>query len=807
MLKALPFLALSLLLSSCSAGQLLGAYSRPGFGIQRSQGIFANTRFLFELNGRPVADKNGQLNVRGGETLRIQGGDLQKYLNQNQGRLFVSSGDGSERYYAELLQVTGNGVVLKLPERLPGSCRGPEALMLVYQDAGSGQQVVTPVQELSCGPAANLPVVVGEVTVSGYTPQLTLNQSVPFQASILLSDGSRSEQVIWTSSNPDVVRVDALGNVVAIAPGKAVITATSAEDPNKTSSVGVSSDGGPPPVVIQRVLVLNPVQLLGIGSSYQFQGQIQLSDGSSDREVHWLSSQPELLRIESNGQATALKSGYTVITAVSRQDPSKSVSWVLEVAESGTVSQIGTLPGGGLPGVGIPGPAVPVALPGVGRTVHSLQLPYSQLTLNPGDTVTTRVNVRYADGSTDQRVTWYSSNPTIINISPTGIITALGNGTATITAYAQDDFSKSASLSVAVGQSAPGLIVSAVEVLPSVVLLRPGEQVQMGALVHMSNGATTSQVRWESASGHIRVSGSGEVTAVSSGSAELRAVSILDGTKKASATILVEDFSTGGNNNTGSNPTPTPTPTATPTPTPTVTPTPPPALGAGPVITGVSPGSGVNSAAVTLTLSGSNFSVTPAARVFVGTLELNPISLATSRIQVNLPAGFAAGIYDVRIQNPDGLSALAIAAYSSQTPQGASGNVLINFNTGPGATPTPSAGSNVNLNAGFGGSGGTGHQQGTGTPSGNSGVNLDSNFGGSTNGSHNQGTGTPSGNSGVNVDGQFNGSPSVNTQSGSSGGSGSGSVNVSPNFGSDNQNTQPAPTPTPSSQVQIQPQF
>ena len=79
-------------------------------------------------------------------------------------------------------------------------------------------------------------------------------------------------------------------------------------------------------------------------------------------------------------------------------------------------------------------PSGPLALPAVTITVTP-----DRLTLPIRATVSLAATVRDADGRTltDRTISWVSAAPEIATVSPTGVVTALAVGTATITAHSE----------------------------------------------------------------------------------------------------------------------------------------------------------------------------------------------------------------------------------------------------------------------------------------------------------------------------------------------------------------------------------
>jgi len=97
-----------------------------------------------------------------------------------------------------------------------------------------------------------------------------------------------------------------------------------------------------------------------------------------------------------------------------------------------------------------------------------------------------------------------------------------------------------------------------------------------------------------------------------------------------------------------------PPPTIPPEPTPTPRP---------PTIASIEPGSGRGDLITQVSIYGSNFYGTPS--VYLDFTRLDQVSLvSSSELLVIVPAGFAGGVYDVTVANPDGQSVGLEAAYT-----------------------------------------------------------------------------------------------------------------------------------------------
>ena len=115
-------------------------------------------------------------------------------------------------------------------------------------------------------------------------------------------------------------------------------------------------------------------------------------------------------------------------------------------------------------------------------------------------------------------VTWSSGSATIATVSATGLVTAVQNGSVTITATSG---SASGNAAVTVAQMA-----GAVEVTPPVDTLAPGDTLRLSAEATDANGnaVTGIEFSWTSSAAAVaRVDNSGLVTAVAAGSATITA--------------------------------------------------------------------------------------------------------------------------------------------------------------------------------------------------------------------------------------------------------------------------------------------
>jgi trimeric autotransporter adhesin len=135
--------------------------------------------------------------------------------------------------------------------------------------------------------------------------------------------------------------------------------------------------------------------------------------------------------------------------------------------------------------------------------------------------------------------TWASSNTQVASVSPTGLVTLVGVGTANITVAAGG-----LTASVPATATAAAVQVAAVKITPSTLTLNPGNTLQLAAVTTDASGNTlTGQpVTWSSSNtSAATVSTSGVVSAVAVGSTVITATS---GGKSGIANVTVVAQST-----------------------------------------------------------------------------------------------------------------------------------------------------------------------------------------------------------------------------------------------------------------------
>lgn len=471
-------------------------------------------------------------------------------------RVFWSSEDTA------LAEVSAEGVVRA---KAPGTVR-------IAASASGTSDVVTVIVT---------PPAVASVSISPSSASLTVGGSVQLQAAILGANGQplSGRALSWRSSDEAVAKVDASGRVTGIAPGAAVITATS-ESRSTSAAVTVVA------IPVAGVRVTPASASLVVGQTTQLAATATDASGTPlrDRPVTWTSSNEDVATVSSSGLVIARAPGSATITAsVDGKSAAATISVASVPVESVIVSPspaqltpgqsvqlevrvtdasgrlvtdrpisfssddpgVATVSGGGLVAGVAPGTTT-VRATSDGKTgtttVMVGAVPVGSVSVSPGSaelivggSTPLSAVVRDASGNTlgDRAVSWSSSNGSVATVSSSGVVSAVGVGSAIVFATAEG---KTGQSQIAVSP----VPVASVSVAPPTSSIAIGQTVQLTATVRDANGNPLDGrgVSWSSADPRIAlVSGSGAVVGVSPGTVNVTATS---GGKSGSAAVTVQ---------------------------------------------------------------------------------------------------------------------------------------------------------------------------------------------------------------------------------------------------------------------------
>lgn len=207
--------------------------------------------------------------------------------------------------------------------------------------------------------------------------------------------------ITYSSSNVTVASVGAGGTVSGISTGEAVITATSEGKIGK--AVLRVSSGSP---TIDRVIVSASPTTLGVGASTQASAvAVDASGNPVGGTFTWKSSNPAVVAVTSTGKLTAVAAGNSTISA--------------EVTTTGTTGTLGI-----------------TSSSTASVSVASVSVTLASSSIAAGQTTQATATARSSTGSAvaGQTFTYSSSNTAVATVGSTGAVSALGAGTAIISA-------------------------------------------------------------------------------------------------------------------------------------------------------------------------------------------------------------------------------------------------------------------------------------------------------------------------------------------------------------------------------------
>lgn len=184
-----------------------------------------------------------------------------------------------------------------------------------------------------------------------------------------------------------------------------------------------------------------------------------MPENATDKGIEWKSDNESVATVSQAGLVTAIKDGSATITVITNDGGLKATCDVTVNKKTIAVSEV--------------------------------QLNKKDLTLTEGGTEKLVVTVK-PDDATDKSVVWESSNTAVATVDQEGLVTAVGEGKATITVKTNDG-GFSASCEVTVKKKV--IAVTGVKLSAASMTLREGDKGTLTATVEPAN-ATNKNVEW-----------------------------------------------------------------------------------------------------------------------------------------------------------------------------------------------------------------------------------------------------------------------------------------------------------------------
>lgn len=328
-------------------------------------------------------------------------------------------------------------------------------------------------------------VHVTDVALDRTEATLMEGETLTLSATVSPND-AKDKTLIWSSTDETVATVSE-GVVTAVSEGMTTIAATSVDgDISATCTVTVK----PKVIAVESVSLDKSSLTITEGREASLTVTVK-PENATNRNVTWTSSDENIASVEA-GIITALKAGSATISAVS-EDGGKTAECKV------TVSAIG------------------------------LTLDRTSLDLCTGEKF--RLSASFTpDDAPTRNLTWSSSDDAVVSVSQDGEVTAVAEGTATVT-VATEDGELMAECKVIVR-----IPVQSVSLDKTTLQLPIGEKYLFTATIVPEN-ATNSKMTWTSSDDEVvTVTDEGEITAIKAGAATIT-VTTEDGGKTAECAV------------------------------------------------------------------------------------------------------------------------------------------------------------------------------------------------------------------------------------------------------------------------------
>ena len=201
--------------------------------------------------------------------------------------------------------------------------------------------------------------------------------------------------ILWSSNNNAVATVSEEGLVTAISLGTAIITATLESNPEVKAMATITVK----PIDVTSITLDKTSCELVLGQTATIKASINPTD-ATDKGILWSTDNALIATVTSNGTVKAVGKGTTTITATSKSNP--DIKATLKVTVKAT-------------------------------DVTSISLNKTACQIKVGESEELIATIA-PNTATDKGIVWTSSNKTVATVSANGIVTALAEGTTTITA-------------------------------------------------------------------------------------------------------------------------------------------------------------------------------------------------------------------------------------------------------------------------------------------------------------------------------------------------------------------------------------
>lgn len=337
------------------------------------------------------------------------------------------------------------------------------------------------------------PIVADSVSLSKESLEIKRGDTSEELVATVLPEATSDKSVTWSSEDESVATVEN-GVVTGVGAGTANIVATTKN--GKTASCAVT---------VTDVKLSKSSLSLKVGEEVTLTAAVK-PDTITTQTVKWKSDKENIATVDEDGKVKAVAAGTAKITVTADNNGETATCTV-------RVSKVG---------------------------VTGITLNASSGSLKKGEKATLTATVAPSD-ATNKGVIWSTSNDKVATVA-NGVVTAVGQGTAVITATSADNAAAAATYNVTVTDAAtggPAVKVPATSVKikkPSSTTLNKGKTLTLVAIMAPSNATDT--LTWKTSNPKVATVAAGKVKAVNKGTATIT-VTTTSG-RKASIKVTVK---------------------------------------------------------------------------------------------------------------------------------------------------------------------------------------------------------------------------------------------------------------------------
>lgn len=431
-------------------------------------------------------------------------------------------------------------------------------------------------------------------TGSIFTALPTIGGVTDFAAGTRISPSDVDDsELSWASSNPAVATVDQSGKVTAVDNGIANIEVSSTSGLKSTIVVrvcdfshgGVSESGD----AVEQVIATTNVVRLTEAEQYVALGEIALPSTATDRTVTWKSSDESVAILYGDRFAQAVAPGEAIFTGTTSNGKSCQVRVIVDfdaaqfvdtqgislsssalsfaalnqtrsltatvtpsnatnkaITWTSSNTNVATVSNGIVRSVGN-GAAIITARTANGKTavcaitvdasVHAtgLSLNATGFSLTAQGETRQLVATVSPVNATNKAVSWSTSNGSVASVTQSGLVKAVGNGTATITARTANGLTATARVTVSIPVAPASVKINQ----GAFTLTKKGSHKKLTVTVSPSNAAHKA-VTWSTSNPKVaKVDSAGKVTPVKNGTAYITAKTSNGKTAKVKVTVKI----------------------------------------------------------------------------------------------------------------------------------------------------------------------------------------------------------------------------------------------------------------------------